>query len=215
MKGGSKNFKLSIRSVLGLQKTSLSNVSKVAKTNKKKDEQWIYQLNIGNVMYLQPIDLEELSQLEGVRKFSMQSSELRITEGSPYSNFQTKNGGNTPLRIQNRCVTPSVEDVSERIKFELSKDELLEKIVLMVVCLFCLGTELRFKYHQNLKCTEYPTKTEEVRVQSEKCHANAIHMASLFIPDECPLVPHMINSYKKHHLKNRPQITKNEREEEP
>jgi hypothetical protein len=54
--------------------------------------------------------------------------------------------------------------VSERIKFELSKDEILEKIVLMAVCLFCLGTELRFKYHQNLKCTEYPAKTEEVRV---------------------------------------------------
>ncbi len=35
-------------------------------------------------------------------------------------------------------------------------------------------------------------------------------MASIFIPDECPLVPHMINSYKKHHLKNRPQIPKNE-----
>jgi hypothetical protein len=44
-------------------------------------------------------------------------------------------------------MTPSVEDVSERIKFELSKDEILEKIVLMAVCLFCLGTELRFKYH--------------------------------------------------------------------
>jgi hypothetical protein len=40
-------------------------------------------------------------------------------------------------------------------------------------------------------------------------------MASIFIPDECPLVPHMINSYKKHHLKNRPQFPKNEREEEP
>ena len=38
MKGGSKNFKLSIRSVLGLQKTSQSSVGKLAKTNKKKDE---------------------------------------------------------------------------------------------------------------------------------------------------------------------------------
>jgi hypothetical protein len=40
-----------------------------------------------------------------------------------------------------------MEDVQDRIKVELSKDEILEKIVLIVVCLFCLGTELRFKYH--------------------------------------------------------------------
>ena len=108
-----------------------------------------------------------------------------------------------------------MEDISERIKLELSKDEILEKIVMMVVCLFCLGTELRFKYHQNLKCSEHPDKMEEIRAQSERCHANAIHLASIFIPDECPLVPHMINSYKKHHIRNRPvvSIPKNQDEE--
>jgi hypothetical protein len=50
-------------------------------------------------MYLQPIEMEELLQLESARKFSIQSSELRITEGSPYSNFKTIYGGNTSLRI--------------------------------------------------------------------------------------------------------------------
>jgi hypothetical protein len=104
----------------------------------------------------------------------------------------------------NGCSTPSIDDVQERIKIELSKDEILDKIVLIVVCLFCLGTELRFKYHQILKCSEYPAKAEEIRVSSELCHANSIHLASIFIPDECPLISHMINSYKKHHLKNRP-----------
>ena len=108
-----------------------------------------------------------------------------------------------------------MEDISERIKLELSKDEILEKIVMMVVCLFCLGTELRFKYHQNLKCSEHPDKMEEIRAQSERCHANAIHLANIFIPDECPLVPHMINSYKKHHIRNRPVVSmpKNQDEE--
>ena len=28
-------------------------------------------------------------------------------------------------------------------------------------------------------------------------------MASIFLPDECPLVGHMINSYRKHHMRNR------------
>ena len=31
-------------------------------------------------------------------------------------------------------------------------------------------------------------------------HAKALHTATLFLPDECPLVNHIINSYKKHHL---------------
>ena len=28
-------------------------------------------------------------------------------------------------------------------------------------------------------------------------------MATIFLPDECPLVGHMINSYKKHHMKSK------------
>ena len=31
-------------------------------------------------------------------------------------------------------------------------------------------------------------------------HAKSLHAACLFLPEECPLVNHIINSYKKHHL---------------
>jgi len=69
-----------------------------------------------------------------------------------------------------------------------------------------MGTELRFK--SQLPSKRGPALSEdqkaETRVSSERWHANAIHVASVFLPDECPLVGHMINSYKKHHLKNKP-----------
>jgi hypothetical protein len=56
LKIASRRFKLAIRSVLGLPKTSLTWAGKNMENNnssgKKRDEQWIYHLNIGNVMYL-------------------------------------------------------------------------------------------------------------------------------------------------------------------
>ena len=44
----------------------------------------------------------------------------------------------------------------ERIKKELSKDEILDKLVLLVVGLFCMGTEYRFKYQTALKDPDSP-----------------------------------------------------------
>jgi hypothetical protein len=39
-------------------------------TLQKKDEQWIYHLNIGNVMYMMPMDVEEAEKLEGSSRFA-------------------------------------------------------------------------------------------------------------------------------------------------
>lgn len=74
----SQKFKLfCIRSVLGLPKTSISAVGKQPPlqihTLQKKDEQWIYHLNIGNVMYMMPMDSDEAAKLEG-SKFGMRST---------------------------------------------------------------------------------------------------------------------------------------------
>lgn len=61
----------------------------------KEQDDWIYNLNIGNVMHLLPMSLEELN-----------------------------------LHIDN--------------SHELSRDAMLEKIILLSVSYFCVGTELRF-----------------------------------------------------------------------
>ena len=72
-------FKLNVRNILGI----------------KHSDDWIFNLNIGNVMHLLPMSLEELN-----------------------------------LHIDN--------------SHELSRDAMLEKIILLSVSYFCVGTELRF-----------------------------------------------------------------------
>ena len=61
----------------------------------KDSDDWIFNLNIGNVMHLLPMSIEELN-----------------------------------LHIDN--------------SHELSRDAMLEKIILISVSYFCVGTELRF-----------------------------------------------------------------------
>eukprot|EP00347_Sterkiella_histriomuscorum_P000936 403373959 len=120
-------FKLNVRNILGI----------------KHQDDWIFNLNIGNVMHLTPMNTDELA------------AKLDRTH-------------------------------------ELNKDAMLEKIILFVVSFFCVGTELRF-----LSQKEDSGFTKK---DSEMWHAKSLHTASLFLPEECPLVNHIINSYKKHHL---------------
>ena len=78
-------FKLSIRSILGLAKASISSLSNINKDLTKsppiRDQSWIYHLNIGNVMHLMPMTLEDLSKLEFLSKRDL----FNIGEGSPHS----------------------------------------------------------------------------------------------------------------------------------
>jgi hypothetical protein len=120
-------YKLNVRNILGI----------------KHQDDWIFNLNIGNVMHLTPMNVDELS------------AKLDRTH-------------------------------------ELNKDAMLEKIILFVVSFFCVGTELRFNSQRE--------GTRVSKKDSEMWHAKALHAASLFLPDECPLVNHIINSYKKHHM---------------
>ena len=109
----------------------------------KNKEDWVYSLNIGNVMHLTPMILEELN-------IHMDSSH------------------------------------------ELSRDALLEKIILLCVSYFCVGTELRF-LSQKKGAKVYPKE------EGEKWQAKALHCSGTFLPSECPLVQHIIHSYQKHH----------------
>ncbi len=83
---------------------------------------------------------------------------------------------------------------------ELNKDAMLEKIILFVVSFFCVGTELRFLSQK--ECFKVTKK------DSEMWHAKSLHTASVFLPSDCPLVTHIINSYKKHHLNAKLELKK-------
>jgi len=79
---------------------------------------------------------------------------------------------------------------------EISKDQLLYKALYVIVSQFCIGTELRFL--ATLSPQRYSLKDSEI------WHAKAIHIASYFLPNDCPLIQHITQSYAKHHL--RPKI---------
>jgi hypothetical protein len=128
-------YKLNVRSALGI----------------KNMDDWIFNLNIGNVMHMSPIGFDDL------------------------------HSGLVLDSIEKRCI------------YELSKDSLLEKIVLLTVGYFCVGTEIRFLMNKTVD-KQHPRK------DSEMWHAKALHTSSVFLPSDCPLVSHVTSSYIKHHL---------------
>lgn len=126
----------------------------------KEQDDWIFNLNIGNVMHLLPMSLEELN-----------------------------------LHVDN--------------SHELSRDAMLEKIILLSVSYFCVGTELRFLSKQvnagkgskgehggNQDDPEGNSELKNYRLEdSEMWHAMALETCGTFLPSECPLVSHMIMSF--------------------
>ena len=138
-----------------------SNVQNILGVKDQQDD-WIFNLNIGNVMHLLPMSLEELN-----------------------------------LHIDN--------------SHELSRDAMLEKIILLSVSYFCVGTELRFLSAANQGAKEKPKSSSNsysdlgdhdrgyTKADSEMWHAMALEAACTFLPSECPLVSHIIVSYQKHH----------------
>ena len=82
------------------------------------------------------------------------------------------------------------------ITHELNWDAILEKIVLVAVAYFCLGTELRFM------ATKDSDKRDDHLCESDLWHSKSLRIACKFLPAQqnCPLVDHIIASYNKHHL---------------
>ena len=71
---------------------------------------------------------------------------------------------------------------------ELTRDALLEKVILLAISYFCIGTELWFL--ANSKSDK--EKGIYSKDDSEKWQAQAIECACTFLPTECPLVGHVI-----------------------
>ena len=101
----------------------------------------------------------------------------------------------------------SLEELNLHIdnSHELSRDAMLEKIILLSVSYFCVGTELRFLSSSNPSSKEKaPSKTygdmssleqKYSKSDSEMYHAMALETGGTFLPSECPLVSHIIMSY--------------------
>ena len=116
-----------------LSNNSLTNNIRQTFGNSIKNDDWIQLLNIGNIMYLSPLNYDP--------------------------------------------------------KYELLRDAILEKVVMLTVAYFCIATELRFLS---------PDKGNN-KTNGEFYHFKAVEFASLFLPVSCPIVKHYIVSYYKHY----------------
>ncbi|CAI2377792.1 unnamed protein product [Moneuplotes crassus] len=114
-------------------------------------EDWIFNLNIGNVMFLAKMEDDELNY--------------------PTDRYH-----------------------------ELNKDALLEKLILICSCYFCVATELRFLAMNKEIVKKDPSISS---AHSDMWHAQGAFIAANFLPENCPLVDHLITSYDKYHLKYR------------
>ena len=122
--------------------TLLNNIRNLFGAEIKCDD-WIHLLNIGNIMYLSPLNDEDLE-----------------LESDP--------------------------------KYELLRDAILEKIVMLTVSYFCIAMEMKqLSHEQNNK-----------KINGEFFHYQAIFFSNLYLPVSCPIVKHYINSYYKYYEKD-------------
>jgi hypothetical protein len=133
-----QTFKINTRSVLGV----------------KNNNDWIYGLNIGNIMHLTPFMFDEV-----------------------YEDI------NWPESV-------------DKLKNELSTNNVLDKIILLSSAYFCIATELRF-LNKKIDKDKFPKKL------SEMWHAKSVHTWCWYLPKESPLSQHIHSSYIKHHLKEK------------
>ena len=120
----------------------LNNIRNVFGAEIKNDD-WIHLLNIGNIMYLSPLNEEDL-------------------------------------------------DLESDPKYELLRDSILEKVVMLTVSYFSIAMEMKqLSSDQNNK-----------KLNGEFFHYQAVFFSNIYLPVSCPIVKHYINSYYKHYEKD-------------
>ena len=80
-------------------------------------------------------------------------------------------------------------DLDSDPKYELLRDAILEKVVMLTVSYFCIATELRLLSNNETN----------KNINGEFFLFKAVEFSSLFLPVSCPIVKHYIVSYYKHY----------------
>lgn len=76
---------------------------------------------------------------------------------------------------------------------------MLKKLVLLAVAFFSIATELRMmaQFDGNSGAN---ANNGDFSKKSELFHAQSVYFGSYYLPPNCPLVTHVINSYNKHYI---------------
>lgn len=76
------------------------------------------------------------------------------------------------------------------VQAELTRDLMIEKILMTVVSHFCIATEIRFL---SSSTTKY--QSQEAKIW----HKRALEIGTSFLPSSCPLLHHIMNSYVRNY----------------
>ncbi len=97
---------------------------------------------------------------------------------------------------------------------------MLKKLVLLVVALFSIATEMRMLVQFGKQKSEsylasalqshtnsaaILPKKDDLMKWSELWHAQSVFFGAYYLPQTCPLVTHVANSYNKHYILSKPQ----------
>ena len=77
-------------------------------------------------------------------------------------------------------------------KYELLKDAILEKVVMLTVSYFCIAMEMK----------QLSPEPNNKKLNGEFFHYQAVYFSNLYLPVSCPIVKHYINSYYKYYEKD-------------
>ena len=119
--------------------STLNNIRQIFGNSVEKED-WIQMINIGNIMYLSPLNYDEL-------------------------------------------------ELDSEPKYELLRDAILEKIIMLTVSYFCIANELRFLSKDK----------ENNNLNGEFYHYKAVDLSCIFLPVSCPIIKHYIFSYYKNY----------------
>ncbi|KAL4510660.1 hypothetical protein ABPG72_004814 [Tetrahymena utriculariae] len=103
------------------------------------------------------------------------------------------------------CISYDEFILFEDILFELSKKQLIEKMLLLSICFFTIATEIRFieldkqKSFTNSKTQQYDLYKQDAYKQSEIYHLKSIEIVCQAVTCYSPYITHLINSYHKHY----------------
>ena len=109
------------------------------------------------------------------------------------NNFNQKDDWIKLLNIENIMYLSALNyddlDLESDSKYELLRDSILEKVIMLSVAYYCLSNELKFlakdKANKNLNGEYYLY--------------NALNLSILFLPVTCPIISHYIMTYNKNY----------------
>ena len=109
------------------------------------------------------------------------------------NNFNQKDDWIKLLNIENIMYLSALNyddlDLESEPKYELLRDSILEKVIMLTVAYYCLANELK------LLCKDKNNKN----INGEYYLFNAINLSIFFLPVSCPIIRHYITTYHKNY----------------